>query len=59
MATDEPVPRMSRLPTPVFVAVTVNALLAGLDVASSALSKVTFSAVPSTVALTTPATGAP
>ena len=51
MATSEPVPRMMRLGS--FVVVTVNAWLAGLDVASSALSKVTVSAVPSTVALTT------
>ena len=35
------------------MAVTLNALLAGLDIVSSALSKVTVSAVPFTVAPTT------
>ena len=52
METEEPVPRMMRL-DPGFVAVTVNALLAGLDVVFSALSKVTVSASSSTDALTT------
>ena len=52
MATEEPVPRMVRI-DPVFVAVTVNALPAGLDVVFSALSKVTVSVLPSTFAPTT------
>ena len=52
MATDAAVPAMLRL-DPDFVAVTVNALPAGVDVASSAVSKVTTSSSPSTVARVT------
>ena len=52
MATDAAVPAMVRL-EPAFRAVTVNALPAGFDVASSAVSKVTLSSSPSTFALFT------
>ena len=50
MATAALAPAMARA-APGFVAVTVNALLAGLDVASSAVSKVAVSVDPSTDAL--------
>ena len=52
MDTDAAVPAMVRL-DPAFRAVTVKALPAGFDVASSVVSKVTLSSSPSTFALFT------
>ena len=53
MVTGVFAPRMVRLGSPSFLTVTLNALLGGREFGSSALSKVTVSAVPSTVAPTT------
>ena len=52
IATDAVLPAMLRL-EPTLLAVTVNALPAGFDVASSVVSKVTLSSSPSTFALFT------